>query len=113
MARESRVNRSHRTSLGLSTLLGVLALVAPLDVNCATLTGTVTGTGGHSKALVRVDARGPQQRVTVTDSNGKFALGLSAGTYTIEIREGNRVVQFSVSIPDGNSPVKRDFALPW
>jgi Carboxypeptidase regulatory-like domain len=113
MARESRVNRNYKTSLGPGALLCFLALVAPLDVNCATLAGTVTGAAGHSKALVRVDARGPQQRVTVTDSDGKFALGLPAGTYTIEIREGNRVVQFSVSIPDGNAPVKRNFALPW
>jgi hypothetical protein len=106
-------NRLCREAIYVVTLSALLGGFFTWTALGAELKGTVTDRTGRPKQLVRVEVRGPQQSVTATDKDGRFTLTLPPGSYVVQIREGTRVAESSVTLSSPNITVNQNFGVPW
>ena len=102
--------RSLRCILATGAIAVVLSVAA--SAVAGTLEGTIIGANGEPRPYARVNAVGPQQRVTVSDQEGRFRIDAAGGVYLIRVIEGKRQADIRVTIP-GSDSLKRDFRVDW
>ena len=97
-------------------LLGILFLAATLlfsgTAQAGTLEGTVKGVAQDPKQFARVEINGPQSVATFTNEQGKFAVQLPGGAYTVKVIERNRSQRFKANIP-ASGTVGQEFKVQW
>ena len=71
----------------------------------------VVDSNDQPKAKVRVQFFGPDRKVLVTNSEGKFKVSLKDGTYRVKITDGKKSMEFE-NVPVGGN-VTREFKLLW
>src|SRR5262245_54161866 len=97
---------SSLTLIGLVMLLG-----AALPQTRPPVHGTVKGSQGDPKQFASVSLEGPGQYAAITDANGNFVIQeVSAGTYTVHVRQGERRGDFS-NIKVGDQSL--DLTVDW
>ena len=101
---------STRHILGLVLLAGFLSVGVPSLAG--TLEGTIISANGEPRPYARVNAIGPQQRVTVSDQEGKFRIDAAGGIYLIRVIDGKRQADIRVTIPNSGS-LSREFRVDW
>ena len=101
---------STRHILGLGLFAGFLSVGVPSLAG--TLEGTIIGANGEPRPYARVNAIGPQQRVTVSDQEGKFRIDAAGSSYLIRVVEGRGRGDLSLTIPDTGT-LTREFRVVW
>lgn len=90
-----------------------LSLVLINNAAAGTLAGQVLTKDGTPKPNVRVDLLGPDKKVLLSNSQGKFNVSLSAGYYTVRITDANRQMNFPETSIPASGTVTRTFQLKW
>ena len=73
--------------------------------------GQVKGPKGDFKQFASVSLEGPGRYTAITDAQGAFTIqDVTPGTYTVRVRQGNRVEIFTRNI-DGGGPIQ--LAVKW
>ena len=97
-------------------LFGVLCLAAAFLCNgmalAGTLEGTVKGVAQDPKRFARVEINGPQSVATFTNEQGKFAVQLAGGAYTVKVVERNRSQRFKANVP-ASGTIGQEFKVEW
>lgn len=93
---------------------GLFAALVPVGPGAlaGTLEGTIIGANGQPRPYARINAVGPQQRVTVSDQNGEFRVDAAGGAYLIRVIDGKRQADIRVTIPNSGS-LSREFRVDW
>ena len=102
-----------RTFRVISSLI-LVGLVMPLTAalsQAPPVHGTVKGNQGDAKQFASVSLEGPGQYAAITDANGNFVIQeVSAGTYTVRVRQGERRRDFpNVKVGDQSL----DLTVDW
>jgi Carboxypeptidase regulatory-like domain len=83
------------------------AAVAQANV---TVTGQVKGQDGNPKQFSSVALDGPGRYAAATNTEGVFTIpNVKPGKYTIRVRQGNQVTEFSRDV--GGGPI--DLVVKW
>ncbi len=94
----------------LPTLL--LGLLGGPRAEAGGLKGKVVGSAGEPKPYVNLQVSGPESRTLFSGRDGRFAVELPAGSYTLQITERNRTMHFDVRVPT-EGEVDQTFTLKW
>ena len=96
-------------------MCGICLLIVCASPGLAgTLDATVLGANGQPKSFVRIEIGGLAGGQTLfTGPNGRFQVELSVGSYTIEVYERSRGMQFDFDMPEANTDTTETFQVSW